>query len=99
MNDTGAPARVGIFYHSDPAGYVPSGVDSFIRGILQFAPADIEYTLYGATSDPATKAAIGNPRGTSAETGAATMNQPARHSPVGFIVPDSHATRTRPPPA
>lgn len=52
MNGTGAPARVGIFYHSDPAGFVPSGVDSFIRGILQFAPPDLEYTLYGASSDP-----------------------------------------------
>jgi glycosyltransferase involved in cell wall biosynthesis len=44
-------ARVGIFYHSDPAGNVPSGIDSFVRGILQWAPPDLEYTLYGATSD------------------------------------------------
>lgn len=44
-------ARIGIFYHSDPAGHVPSGVDSFIRGILQWAPEDLHYTLYGATSD------------------------------------------------
>jgi glycosyltransferase involved in cell wall biosynthesis len=44
-------ARVGIFYHTDPAGNVPSGIDSFIRGILQWAPPDLEYSLYGATSD------------------------------------------------
>ena len=44
-------ARVGIFYHTDPAGFVPSGIDSFIRGILQWAPPDLEYSLYGATSD------------------------------------------------
>jgi glycosyltransferase involved in cell wall biosynthesis len=44
-------AHVGIFYHSDPAGHVPSGIDSFIRGILQWAPPDLEYSLYGATSD------------------------------------------------
>jgi glycosyltransferase involved in cell wall biosynthesis len=44
-------ARVGIFYHTDPAGNVPSGIDSFIRGILQWAPPDLEYSLFGATSD------------------------------------------------
>ncbi len=49
-------ARVGIFYHSDPAGNVPSGIDSFIRGILQWAPPDLHYTLYGATSDPSARA-------------------------------------------
>ena len=30
---------------------MPSGIDSFIRGILQWAPPDLEYSLYGATSD------------------------------------------------
>jgi glycosyltransferase involved in cell wall biosynthesis len=48
-------ARIGIFYHSDPAGAVPSGIDSIIRGILQWAPADLDYTLYGASSDPAAR--------------------------------------------
>jgi glycosyltransferase involved in cell wall biosynthesis len=45
-------ARVGIFYHADPAGDVPGGIGSIIRGILQWAPPDLEYTLYGASSDP-----------------------------------------------
>lgn len=43
--------RIGIFYHSDPAGRVPSGIDSFIRGVMQWAPEGLEYTLYGASSD------------------------------------------------
>jgi glycosyltransferase involved in cell wall biosynthesis len=44
--------RVGIFYHCDPAGHIPSGIDSFIRGILQWAPPGLEYYLYGASADP-----------------------------------------------
>jgi glycosyltransferase involved in cell wall biosynthesis len=43
---------VGVFYHSDPAGFVPSGIDTFIRGLLRYAPPDLQYTLFGATSDP-----------------------------------------------
>jgi glycosyltransferase involved in cell wall biosynthesis len=30
---------------------VPSGIDSFIRGILKWAPDDLNYTLIGASSD------------------------------------------------
>jgi len=48
-------AEVGIFYPSDPAGNVPSGIDSFIKGILKFAPPDLGYLLLGATSDPAAR--------------------------------------------
>lgn len=44
-------SRIGIIYPSDPAGHVPSGVDSFIRGLFKWAPDDLEYTLIGATSD------------------------------------------------
>ena len=44
-------ARIAIFYPCDPVGFVPSGIDAFIRGILKWAPADLEYTLYGATTD------------------------------------------------
>lgn len=50
-------AQVGIFYPSDPAGNVPSGIDSFIKGILKFAPPDLHYLLLGATSDPAARPA------------------------------------------
>ena len=46
-----APAPIGIFYHADPLGHVPSGIDSFIRSLLKWAPEDLRYTLYGATSD------------------------------------------------
>jgi glycosyltransferase involved in cell wall biosynthesis len=49
------PARIGIFYPSDPAGHVPSGIDSFVKGILKFAPPDLEYLLFGATSDAAAR--------------------------------------------
>lgn len=56
------PCHVGIFYHSDPAGHVPSGVDSFIGGILRNAPEDLHYTLYGATSDAAARP-VGVPQG------------------------------------
>jgi len=34
---------------------VPSGIDSIIRGVLKWAPPDLEYVLFGATSDPATR--------------------------------------------
>ncbi len=47
----GSKIRVAILYPTDPAGHVPSGIDSFIRGILKWAPEDIEYTLLGASSD------------------------------------------------
>jgi glycosyltransferase involved in cell wall biosynthesis len=43
--------RIAIFYPSDPLGFVPSGIDSFIRGILRWAPEDLHYTLFGASSD------------------------------------------------
>jgi len=47
-----ATARIGIFHPSDPAGHIPSGIDTVIRGILRWAPEDLDYTLFGATSDP-----------------------------------------------
>jgi glycosyltransferase involved in cell wall biosynthesis len=50
----GAGARVpsiGIFHPTDPVGHIPGGIESVIRGILKFAPADLKYTLFGATSD------------------------------------------------
>lgn len=44
--------KVAIFHPCDPLGFVPSGIDTFIRGILKWAPVDIEFSLYGATSHP-----------------------------------------------
>ena len=43
--------RIAIFYPCDPIGFVPSGIDTFIRGILRWAPRELEYTLFGATTD------------------------------------------------
>jgi glycosyltransferase involved in cell wall biosynthesis len=54
--------NVAIIHPIDPAGHVPSGIDAFIRGILKFAPPDIHYTLFGATSD-----AVARPPGKLAE--------------------------------
>lgn len=48
MNERG---RVAIFHPTDPLGHVPGGIDTIIRGILKWAPPDLEYTLFGATSD------------------------------------------------
>jgi glycosyltransferase involved in cell wall biosynthesis len=44
--------RVGIFHPADPLAAIPGGVETCVRSILKWAPADLEYTLFGATSDP-----------------------------------------------
>jgi exopolysaccharide biosynthesis WecB/TagA/CpsF family protein len=46
------PVRIAVLYPSDPLGHVPGGIDTFIRGILKWAPSDLQYTLIGATADP-----------------------------------------------
>lgn len=38
-------------YPTDPAGSRPSGIDSVIRGILKAAPPDLDYYLFGASTD------------------------------------------------
>jgi glycosyltransferase involved in cell wall biosynthesis len=43
--------RIRTFYHADPAGVVPGGVDTFIRGLIKWAPDDIEFSLVGMTTD------------------------------------------------
>jgi hypothetical protein len=43
--------RVRCFYPADPAGIVPGGVDTFIRGLIKWAPEDIEFSLVGMTTD------------------------------------------------
>lgn len=47
-----SPIRIRTFYPADPVGVVPGGVDTFIRGILKFAPTDLEFSLVGMTTDP-----------------------------------------------
>ncbi|MFL6573468.1 MAG: hypothetical protein ACJ8G4_17040, partial [Burkholderiales bacterium] len=44
--------RVRIFYQTDPAGAIPGGIDTFIRGMLKAAPADVELSVVGLTTDP-----------------------------------------------
>ena len=45
-------SKVRIFYPADPAGVVPGGVDTFIRGLIKWAPTEIEFSLVGMTTDP-----------------------------------------------
>ena len=47
--------RVRIFYQTDPAGTIPGGIDTFIRGIIKAAPGDIEISVVGLTTDPAAR--------------------------------------------
>jgi glycosyltransferase involved in cell wall biosynthesis len=53
-------ARIGIFHPCDPAGHVSGGIDSVIRAILRHAPGDLDYVVFGATSDPAARP-VGRP--------------------------------------
>jgi len=43
---------VTIVYQADPLGKIAGGIDSFIRGILRWAPEDIDFSLIGVTTDP-----------------------------------------------
>jgi len=47
----GQVPKIAICHPIDPAGHVPSGIDTFIRGLLKWAPDDLDYTLFGASSD------------------------------------------------
>jgi len=44
--------KITILQPSDPAGTVIGGIDSFVRGMLCHADADIEFELIGLTTDP-----------------------------------------------
>ena len=43
--------RVCIAYPADPCGSIPGGIDTFIRGEIDNAPDDIEYSVIGITTD------------------------------------------------
>lgn len=45
------PVHVRAFYPADPVGVVPGGVDTFLRGILKYAPDDLRFSLVGMTTD------------------------------------------------
>lgn len=49
------PVHVRAFYPADPAGVVPGGVDTFLRGILKYAPDDLNFSLVGMTTDETTR--------------------------------------------
>lgn len=51
MATTRQQTRVCVVYPADPAGAVPGGIDTFIRGVLRWAPDDISFDLIGATTD------------------------------------------------
>ena len=46
------PIRVRIFYPADPLGVVPGGVDTFLRGLIKFAPPGLAFSLVGMSTDP-----------------------------------------------
>ncbi len=51
MSRTAHTASIRICYPADPAGVVPGGVDTFIRGLIKWAPEDIGFSLVGMTTD------------------------------------------------
>lgn len=48
-------SRVCIVYPADPLGVIPGGIDTFIRGILRWAPSDIRINVVGITTDEASR--------------------------------------------
>jgi glycosyltransferase involved in cell wall biosynthesis len=71
----GGRTTLGIVYPSDPLGSIPGGIETFIRGIIRWAPADIEVCVVGATTD-ATARPVGTWNECTVEPG------PFRHFPV-----------------
>ncbi len=49
------PTHIRIFYPADPLGVVPGGVDTFLRGLIKWAPPDLVFSLVGMTTDPANR--------------------------------------------
>lgn len=47
--------RVCIAHPADPCGSIPGGIDTFIRGEIDNAPDDIEYSVIGITTDNVTR--------------------------------------------
>lgn len=47
-----AGVRLGVVYPSDPAGTIPGGIETFIRGIINWAPPDFSVDVIGVTTDP-----------------------------------------------
>jgi glycosyltransferase involved in cell wall biosynthesis len=79
---SGRATRIAIFYPCDPVGFVPSGIDTFIRGILRWAPRELDYTLFGATTD-STAHPIGH------EIEIAGLNRTSRFVPLVNVDPSA----------
>ena len=47
--------RICIAHPADPCGSIPGGIDTFIRGEIDNAPDDIEYSVIGITTDSANR--------------------------------------------
>ncbi|MDA3868645.1 MAG: glycosyltransferase family 4 protein [Gammaproteobacteria bacterium] len=45
------PIKLVIIYPADPLGVIPGGVDTYIRGIIRWAPDEIDVSLIGITTD------------------------------------------------
>ncbi len=52
---SGGPIVVRTFYPADPVGVVPGGVDTFIRGLVKWAPEDLIFEVVGMTTDPSAR--------------------------------------------
>ena len=59
--------RIRIFYPADPLGMVPGGVDTFVRGLIKWAPQDLHFSLVGMTTDPLARPVSRWTRGTLGE--------------------------------
>lgn len=51
----GGPIVVRTIYPADPVGVVPGGVDTFIRGLVKWAPQDLTFEVVGMTTDTAAR--------------------------------------------
>jgi glycosyltransferase involved in cell wall biosynthesis len=58
--DGNAACLIGLLHAGDPLGFVPSGIDAFVRGLLRWAPPELEYVWFGASSDLAARP-LGHP--------------------------------------
>ena len=46
-----SPSKIRIFYPADPVGVVPGGIDTFIRGVIKWAPPELDFSLVGMSTD------------------------------------------------
>jgi glycosyltransferase involved in cell wall biosynthesis len=89
--DTRHPVRVAILYPADPAGVVPGGIDTFIRGILRWSPPDIRVGLVGVSTDPVARplgrwTEVSCGRGSYPFFPVATLSDPTRRGRVPLSV-------------